>query len=107
MTTLRGETKRGRLDWLREEHPRSVVISVIWLVGTIGLAVALLVDDGYTGRAHYLSVLTPVVAPMLFLGTMEFCYRHQRRGNNWLATEIEASLHDRLLPYLPPHSCDR
>lgn len=74
---------------------------------TVGLAVAsmyLLIDKGHAGTLLYLlSVLTLVAAPGLCFGTMELWFRYQRRQKNWLATEIEARLRDRLLPYLPPH----
>lgn len=93
------ECTRTRRKWLRYGCPRLVAGYAVWLVATLGLAVASMHESSIRGDdpGWYLSVPIGVVACGLGIVTMELIFRSDRKNWNWFIEETENNLENQLL----------
>ncbi|POX57056.1 hypothetical protein C3489_02060 [Streptomyces sp. Ru71] len=96
LTRLTGEARRSRRAWLRQDHPWLLGWYVLWLAGTLGLAVAaaLTFDAAGRGIPRVFGALaaTVLIGAGATAGTLELGHRRQRRMREDLVAEAAGHL---------------
>jgi hypothetical protein len=85
---LRADADRGRLTWLRTDHPRAATTNLLWLAGTAALALSAAHGlRGYLGAGAVIGIAGLVTA-----AHGEMTYRVDRWRRRTFATELDNQL---------------